>query len=159
MYSIEKVCVNIPGSVKAVIEAPAAPSDDDRDIATRLAKGFPVGTIFGFSGAKWKSISKEPPQVVEITHLQEAAPKKRKSFDEMMEAVGPLPTAVLVGHEPFASSQPSQNRMPKPGEVWKPKDPRRVASFKVKEVTSSEVIADDGRTVSLERWSRYVRVD
>jgi hypothetical protein len=118
----ERVCVNIPGQGKAIVEARADPADDDRDIAIRLAERFPVGTTFGFAGAKWKSVSKDPPGVVEV------------------------------------GAEAPKAGLPKVGQVWKPKDPRRVSSFKVASVTSTDVVADDGRRVSLDRWSRYTLV-
>ena len=47
---------------------------------------------------------------------------------------------------------------PQPGEVWKPKDKRRKSGFRVKAVQGSTVVADDGRTIKLDRMKRYERV-
>jgi len=48
---------------------------------------------------------------------------------------------------------------PRPGQVWRPKDPRRKQSgFTIKAVTETEVIGEDGRTVSLDRMKRYEQI-
>lgn len=47
---------------------------------------------------------------------------------------------------------------PRVGETWKPKDPRRKSGFTIKAVTRTDVVGEDGRTVSLERMKRYERV-
>ena len=47
---------------------------------------------------------------------------------------------------------------PRPGEVWRPRDPRRKATFTVKAVTDTEVVAEDGRSIQLDRMKRYERV-
>lgn len=152
MYHIERVCVNIPGQGKAIIDAQVNPSDDDRDIAIRLAKGFPIGTTFHLAGAKWRSISKDPPNVEEITG-SDTVPAPR-SLEPVAASAGPLPTPAPTP----APATSALSALPRPGEVWKPRDPRRIAAFKVQEVTATDVIADDGRRVSLDRWRRYVRV-
>ncbi len=52
---------------------------------------------------------------------------------------------------------PSKDR-PQVGQTWRPKDPRRKASFTIVGVSGGEVRTDDGRTIQLARMSRYVRV-
>ncbi len=144
MYSTEKICIDIPGQGKTIIDAAVRPSDGDREIATRLAKGFPIGTVFAFSGVKWRSTSKEPPHVEEILLGQ---PTVSRSLEQKVQVEAPPTDRV-----PLTATRPQ------PGETWRPKDPRRIATFKVQEVTDLEVVADDGRRISLDRWSRYVRV-
>lgn len=148
MYSTEKICINIPGQGKTIIDAAVRPSDGDREIATRLAKGFPIGTVFAFSGVKWKSTSKEPPHVEEILPGQSGAPH----VEQEPQSVKP------PAQRAIPTTTPAQASRPQPGETWRPKDPRRIATFKVQEVTDLEVVADDGRRINLDRWSRYVRV-
>lgn len=43
------------------------------------------------------------------------------------------------------------NLMPQVGAEWRPKDPRRVGSFRIKEVFETYVVGDDGRHVSTKR--------
>lgn len=48
---------------------------------------------------------------------------------------------------------------PQPGDLYRPKDPRRKQSgFRIKAVTETHVEADDGRQVSLERLKRYEKI-
>ena len=47
---------------------------------------------------------------------------------------------------------------PQPGEIWRPKDKRRKSGFRVKAVEGNTVVADDGRTIKLDRMKRYERV-
>lgn len=66
---------------------------------------------------------------------------------------GSLPMTVLASPTPpFAPGTYA------PGQQWRPKDPRRKSGFTIKAVTETEVIADDGRTIQLERMKRYDRV-
>ena len=117
----EKVSVTVPGVGPQVIEVSVRPSEGDDEIALRLAKSFPPGTLLGVSGAKWR--------VLEHGMVEEVQP----------------PRAAPGG--------------PQPGELWRPRDPRRKQSgFRVRAVTETEVIADDGRTVSLERLKRYEKI-
>jgi len=62
------------------------------------------------------------------------------------------PKEELTADEPVASPPQSERRasVPAVGECWKPKDPRRIASFTVKEVIPEQdlVITDDNRKSS-----------
>lgn len=178
----EKIAVAIPGQGTFVVDVACKPSEGDDEIALRMAAGFPPGSIFSISGVKWKSLSKNPPEVVELKPgeavqrfprevvLEAArAPVKRpeglppsephkvsepkRSFEEMAKEIGPLPTTVLASPTPPIASGTYE-----PGQQWRPKDPRRKSGFTIKAVTRTEVIADDGRTIQLERMKRYERV-
>jgi len=52
----------------------------------------------------------------------------------------------------------AEGQDPLPGEVWRPKDPRRKTSFRIQEVSNGLVVTDSGRTIQLSRMKRYVRV-
>jgi len=45
-----------------------------------------------------------------------------------------------------------------PGDSYRPKDPRRKSGFRIKAIEGDKVIADDGRTIQIDRMKRYVRV-
>ena len=114
----EKVTALIPGVGPQVIDIEVSPSEGDDDIARRLSRTFPPGTILGVSGAKWQVTG--PGEATELLPPREG---------------------------------------PQPGEVWKPKDPRRKASgFRIRAVTETHVEADDGRVVSLDRMKRYEKI-
>ncbi len=180
--STEKVAVTIPGKGSFVVDVTCKPSDGDDEIALRMASGFPPGSIFSISGVKWQSTSKAPPKVIELKPgeavqrfprevVLEAArepvkrpeglppsephkvSKPKQSFEEMAKEIGPLPTTVLASLTP-----PIEPGTYAPGQQWRPKDPRRKSGFTIKAVTRTEVIADDGRTIQLERMKRYERV-
>jgi hypothetical protein len=48
---------------------------------------------------------------------------------------------------------------PQVGETWRPKDPRRKASFIVLAVEGDLVVTNDGRKIQLARFKRYERVE
>lgn len=125
----EKVVVSLPGVPSQVIDVEVRASEGDDDIARRLAPTFPVGTLLSVSGVKWRVVSQSPPEVAEVG----------------------VPQPVLALVDPPKDG-------PQPGERWRPRDPRRKSGFTIKAVTETEVIADDGRTVSLDRLKRYERV-
>lgn len=127
---IEKISVTVPGAGVQIIDVEARLDEGDDDIAKRLARTFPVGTLLGISGAKWRILSKDPPEVEEV------GVQKRPS-----------------------SVPPPGVELPSPGELWRPKDPRRKQSgFRIKAVTETHVEAEDGRTVALERLKRYEKI-
>lgn len=114
----EKVTVTIPGVGPQAIDVEVGPSEGDDEIARRLSKTFPPGTLLGVSGAKWRVLG--PGDVVEV-----------------------LPPA----------------EGPQPGDLWRPKDPRRKQSgFRVRAVTETHVEAEDGRLVALDRMKRYEKI-
>jgi hypothetical protein len=48
--------------------------------------------------------------------------------------------------------------MPRVGDVYRPKDPRRKGSFAVVRIENGVVHGDDGRRVHMSRFKRYVKV-
>lgn len=145
----EKISILVPGGVIQCIDIQASADEGDDDIARRMAKTFPVGTIVGVSGEKWRITSKDPPRV----ELLGAGPS-RLPREEVLEAA----RQPVVRPEGLPPSEPHTVVEYEPGQVWKPKDPRRKSGFTIKAVTPTEVVAEDGRTVSLERMKRYDRV-
>lgn len=164
----EKIAVAIPGQGTFVVDVVCKPSDGDDEIALRMAAGFPPGSVFSISGVKWKSISKNPPKVVELkpnapepdieAEPPSLPPTRRLPKEEVLEAAKTVhvrPEGVSAESEPHKVSEPDAYA---PGQQWRPKDPRRKSGFTIKAVTEKEIIADDGRTIQLERMKRYDRV-
>lgn len=170
----EKIAVAIPSQGTFVVDVACKPSDGDDEIALRMAAGFPPGAIFSISGVKWKSLSKNPPKVVE---LKAGEPEQVQSEPEEAPTTKHLPREVVIEAAKTAhvrpegvsaSSEPHQIPEPPkkapvgdeyaPGQQWRPRDPRRKSGFTIKAITEKEVIAEDGRTIRLERMKRYDRV-
>lgn len=116
----EKITLSLPGKPTTALDVPVQPSEDDKDIALRLAVRLPSGTVIGVCGVKWRVVA--PDKVVEVT-------------------------------------EPSEHGGPQVGERWRPRDPRRKSGFTIKAVTEDSVLADDGRTIALNRFDRYEKVD
>lgn len=88
-----------------------------------------VGTRFNVTGTKYEVTSENPFRLKKLHQKSEA--------QEVQE--GGLTPAV--------------------GETWRPKDPRRKASFIVLAVEDGLVKTDDGRSIQLARFNRYERVE
>ncbi len=180
---LEKIVVNTPGVGPQVIDVEVRPDEGDDDIAKRLARSFPLGTLLSVSGAKWRVTSNDPPKVIE--EGVQAPPRANPEVGYDQNGVwntGPLgieePSTTSVGGElvlqpgagvpprepvlvsvpPVLAKLPKLQHGPQPGEQWRPKDPRRKSGFTIKAVTETEVIAEDGRTVSLDRMRRYEKI-
>lgn len=150
----EKVSVSVPNAGVHIIDLEVRPDEGDDEIAIRLAKTFPVGTVVGVGGAKWRITSKDPPCVHEVgtqNVVQALAPMG-------VPSPKPKPREPLVAKVPTLLSAVNDQLRPLPGERWKPRDPRRKSGFTIKAVTDTEVIAEDGRTVSLDRMKRYEKI-
>jgi hypothetical protein len=76
----EKVTVTVPGVGSHVLDIEVRPDEGDDEIARRLAQTFPIGTILGVSGAKWKVVSKDPPVVVELGLPREDGPQPGERY-------------------------------------------------------------------------------
>lgn len=168
----EKISVTVPGTAPQVLDIEVHNADSDKDIALRLSRTFPAGTLVGVSGVKW--FLHGPEQVDEVTvndaqalqklveatlakPLDEGLKAVRKGFSEHVRKNLAERARERFSHPPEQIDARPQGG-PQPGEVWKPKDPRRKSGFTIKAVTETEVIAEDGRTVSLDRMKRYERV-
>lgn len=151
-YVEETIIVQFPGESSQLLTYRVAPLDSDADIAKRLSHRLRAGTVLTIEGAKWRI--EMPDQVTlvydPVDNVKALPPKPRRSFEEWARKVGPPPSGLLACRTPPLEI--------KPGDVWKPKDPRRKTSFTVLKVEGGEVYTDDGRTIQLSRMSRYERV-
>lgn len=53
----ELVCIRLPDGSRSIANIVVQPSEDDRDIALRLARVVPSGSMLGIDGVKWKVLS------------------------------------------------------------------------------------------------------
>lgn len=156
----ETIIVQFPGESAQLMNHQPPPGAGDDDIAKQLSHRFRAGTMLTIDGAKWRV---EGPNNVTLVydpidglypkgHSKPAEPavKPKRRFEEMAEKAGELPTGLLACMSPPLDI--------KPGDRWKPKDPRRKSSFTVVKILDGEVYTDDGRTIQLSRMSRYERV-
>lgn len=151
----ERIGVRIPGQGYFMVTAMVGPFESDEEVLPRISTT--VGTIFNVSGTKY-----------EVTRSSPFTLKKLPSADEESEEEAPppppkraKPAKVERVSEPPPPSERRASLPPGPqvGERWKPRDPRRIASFIVVAVEDDHVVTDDGRKIQLARFPRYERVD
>lgn len=147
----ERIGVRIPGVGFYMVSAKVGPFDSDEEVLSRISTT--VGAIFNVAGTKYEVTRSDPFTLKKISSIDDqyeeepAAPKK------------PEPAKVERASEP----PPSERRLSQPpgpqvGEQWRPKDPRRIASFTVVAVNADHVVTDDGRKIQLARFPKYTRV-
>lgn len=132
----ETIVVQVPGHGSQLVHCRMKPGEGDDEVAKRLSFRFKSGTVLGIDGAKWRV---DGPGNVTLM------------FD-------PIDGVYPKGNGSVEERQAAAKELPQPGETWKPKDPRRKASFKVLKVEDDHVHTDDGRTIQLARMVRYERV-
>lgn len=134
----EHVTVRPPGGSVVSIELEVSLDDDDRDIALRLARQFIPGTILGIAGSTW--VVQEGGQVLQGAERRPSSPPESER--------PPPPSERAERPEGLA-----------PGQVWRPKDPRRKSGFRIKAIVGDTVVGEDGRTVAVDRMHRYRLVE
>lgn len=140
----EQIGVKIPGQGYYMVSLAVGPFDSDEEVLSRISTK--VGTVYNVTGSKFEVIRSSPFKLKRLAQkddVDDAPEAKRTSIDP-----------------PPSSERRSTESPPNPqvGERWKPKDPRRIASFLVVKVEADHVVTDDGRTIQLARFHRYKRV-
>jgi hypothetical protein len=178
----EQIGVRLPDGRRFMATALVGPLESDEEILSRMTND--VGTIFHVNGQKLLVTSLKPYRLKNITDDAVEESSEVPSDDSVKPVAAPVPEEVTQEHlEPVVQKLPEPEPQPDPpviqsapepepksrrrpstivpavGERWRPKDPRRIASFVVKEVRGAEVLTDDGRSIALGRFDRYVRVD
>lgn len=133
-YMNESVGVRTPEGKHASLRIPVKYTEDDIDIAIRLASGFTPGTILSIAQSKFKILSQDPPKVAEVKKgsgkTSDRPPKSDKTLTAKVHAE--------VGQE------------------WVTKDSRRKQEpFKVVKIEDGSVITDKGARIQLHRLNRY----
>lgn len=163
----EQIGVRLPDGRRYMATVQVGPLESDEEILVRMTKD--VGTIFNVNAQKLLVVSLDPFRLKNITEVEEEdeEPKTRKRPERPTPAA-PVPVVVATVETEAApvevdTAPKSERRQttsgPSVGERWRPKDPRRIASFVVRDIQGDEVLTDDGRSISLNRFGRYVRVE
>lgn len=152
----EQIGVRLPDGRRYMATVLAGALETDEEILVRMTKE--VGTIFNVNAQKLLVVSLNPFRLKNITEVDEGdeAPKPKK--ERLPEPTRPVEPVEKVEAAPQSERRLSSSG-PAVGERWRPKDPRRIASFVVKDVQGDVVLTDDGRSIALSRFSRYVRVE
>ena len=149
----EQIGVRLPDGRRFMATALVGPLESDEEILSRMTKE--VGTVFHVNGQKLLVTSLKPFVLKNISEEEAETPTETLVPKGLVKAKVREPVVAEPKSEPRSSTQP----LPQVGERWRPKDPRRIASFVVREIVGDEVLTDDGRSIALGRFCRYVRVD
>jgi hypothetical protein len=156
----ESIGVRLPDGRRFMATALVGPLESDEEILERMTKE--VGTIYNVTGQKLLVVCLNPFKLKNITEREEDFEEPREREVKKVPSVAKV-EPVVSKNEPEEAEPESERRssstIPAVGERWRPKDPRRIASFVVKDVQGEAVLTDDGRSIDLKRFSRYVRVE
>lgn len=147
----ERIGVKIPGKGHYMATVLVGPLDEDEAILRRLSTI--VGTIFNVTGTKYEVVSSEPFKMKVIARDGEPVVE-----DEPVKAKEAPKEIPRKSEPPESTKRVSLPPEPAVGEVWKPRDPRRIASFTVMAIEDGHAVTDDGRRIQLARFPRYERV-
>ena len=125
----EKIGVRLPDGTRHMAVVRVGALDSDEDVLKRISTR--VGTLFNVTGTKYLVTSQDP------FRLEKVAGNEA---------------------EPAVIAEKAIEAGPQIGETWRPKDPRRKASFIVLAVEEGHVVTNDGRRIQLTRFKRYERV-
>ncbi len=146
----EQIGVKIPGQGYYMVSLEVGPFDTDEQVLSRISTK--VGTVYNVTGQKFEVVSSQPFRLKKLT----VKPEPKEDEDEAPRRSRPPKKISISPSEP--SRPTSQLTGPQVGERWKPKDPRRIASFLIAAVEDDYVLTDGGRTIQLARFPRYERV-
>lgn len=131
----ETIGIRLPDGEHASLRIPVKYTEDDIDIALRVARSFKLGSILTIDGRKFKILGQDPPQVEEVkkTSRSSAPPKTEEAPASERKLI-----AVQVGQR------------------WVTKDSRRKQEpFEIVRVEDDVLITDKGAKIGLHRMSRY----
>jgi hypothetical protein len=132
-YMNETIGVRTPDGKSASLRMPVKYTDDDIDIARRIAHSLSSGTILTVAGSRFKVIQSDPPEVVEIKGRSQSS---RPSDEEPPESKPRLQAQV--------------------GQRWVTKDNRRPQEpFEIIGLGDGFVLTDKGLRIQVKRLSRY----
>lgn len=141
----ERIGVKIPGQGYYMLTVMVGTLDSDEEVLSRITKK--VGSVFNVSGVKYELVKSEPYTLLRLPSEDDEEPAPRKPVQ-----------ATRKSEPPESTKRVSLPPGPAVGEVWKPRDPRRIASFTVVAIKDDHVVTDDGRQIQLARFPRYERV-
>jgi hypothetical protein len=130
----EKIGVRLPDGTRHMAVVRVGALDSDEDVLKRISTR--VGTLFNVTGTKYLVTCQDPFRLEKVIGDEEV----------------PADSGVIAAPAAKVSAGPQI------GETWRPKDPRRKASFIVLAVEEGHVVTNDGRRIQLTRFKRYERV-
>jgi hypothetical protein len=156
----ERIGVRIPGVGQYMVNVMVGPFDSDEEVLARISQK--VGTVFNVLGTKYEVVSGNPFKLKKLPNPDDEDGTPEEEHPKPKAEDKPKPAKKEA---PAKEDAPASKRreapsvvMPQVGERWKPRDPRRIASFTVVAVESDHVVTDDGRHIQLARFPRYEKV-
>lgn len=140
--------------------------ESPESVARRIVYAFNVGNTLKIRDKFFKVIG--PKSIVVVSPVEgdnytlvlplEALPKPPKPVVIVKPQEPPKTAPEPVIEPPCVPLEVVEDKAVKPGQKWKPKDPRRKGTFAVATVDTEYMYSDTGRKVLLSRLSRYERV-
>jgi hypothetical protein len=136
-YMNETVGVRLPDGQVVSLRTQVKYTEDDIEVAQRIAKNFSPGTVITVDGNKFKVVSQEPPEVVEVKKPVRA----QKASEPPQSERKPI----------AASATPLEV-----GQCWVTKDSRRKQEpFKIVQIMEDAILTDKGARIGIHRLNRY----
>lgn len=138
--------------------------ESDEEVLKRISTT--VGTIFNVLGTKYVVTKSSPFAIKKLgARKSEDADSEENVVQEAPETL-PQPEPVEAAPAPIEDESPPESErrtvltsIPSVGERWKPKDPRRKASFVITAIDGDHAVTDDGRRIQIARFKRYERLE
>lgn len=132
-FMMESIGVRLPTGEVTTLRVAVKYSEDDQEIAQRLAKGFPPGTMLRVDVNRFQVVSQDPP-IVEPALSEE-------------------PSSIRDSEPPKSDKSPITARI---GQRWVTKDSRRKQEpFEIVAIEDGHALTDKGSKIKLDRLSRY----
>lgn len=133
----ESVGVRLPNGQVIELRIPVKYTEDDIEVAQRTASKFPPGTVITVDGNKFKVVSQDPVEVVEVKKPVRAQRTSESPPESERKPIGST-TSVQVGQR------------------WVTRDSRRKQEpFEVVQVDGDFIVTDKGAKIGLHRLNRY----
>lgn len=129
---METIGVRTPNGEVTTLRIAVRYTEDDVQIAERLAKGFHPGTLLRVDCNQFRVVSQEPPKVELVSGESSEPPPESER------------TALSI----------------RVGQSWVTKDPRRKQEpFEIVAIEGDQATTDKGTKIKLSRFTRYRLVD
>lgn len=135
----ETIGIRLPDGQTLTRYMPVKYTEDDIDVAVRLAKNVPTGSVITVDGTRFKVVTQDPPQVEELRKGKASKPEppaEESPKSEKQQTIAAIPVQV--------------------GQRWVTKDSRRRQEpFEVIQIDENALITDKGVRIQLHRLNRY----
>lgn len=137
----ESVGVRLPDGQVSELRISVKYTEDDVEVAQRLAKRFPTGTVITVDGNKFKVVDQETGEVVEIKK-----PTRVQTFEPPPESE----------KKPIAMTTMALTTLVQIGQRWVTRDARRKQEpFEVVQIDGESIVTDKGARIGIHRLNRY----